>query len=569
MEGPGTAAQSGLKEDEEEEQEVEEEEEEQEEAPASGGPPPPAAEREEEEEEEEGGEEGDGKRKRRSGGSRRTVTHYSSAEEEVAAIQRRREAESRRGTIRPDEAEGEDDDSDPGTVYSAVERDFGDWGVYTPTGAQLSSSEVQGVLLLSDVYGPFTDDTRALADKIAFECQPAVVLAPDMFRGDPWTPTADDPVVVDGEDDDGVERDRAGRTYEEWRASHPGRRVDVDVRAAAAVLRERYAVSSVAVWGTCYGGGRALEAASGWYEGGKESYLEDVVASGDDGRSSFAPPHVDPVACVAWYPTRYDARRLFGADHEGFRTFEGGADRSVAVMAVFGGDDALPGATPEDAALLRECLDEDPRIKDCMVKVFPGQGHGFAHANLGSEGNGQDGDDAKRFMGDNFGVLDPSADNGGGDGDAEVACLLSTAWMETYTRVFLPTVGTPVRLDADSRWAGLEMGERPEDGEVVAQGQGLRAELEEAIAKHDDVDIDMGRMSRSSSPLMDGPGSAEYDRIEEERERIRLAVLEEYDISEEDDEESFDRKFEQARKDGALDRLMLDAYMDESNGAYW
>merc|ERR1719254_186564 len=88
--------------------------------------------------------------------------------------------------IRPEEAEGEEDPLDPGKDYTVVERDFGDWGVYTPTGAQLSSSEVQGVLLLSDVYGPFTDNTQALADKIALECQPVVVLAPDLFRGKPW-----------------------------------------------------------------------------------------------------------------------------------------------------------------------------------------------------------------------------------------------------------------------------------------------------------------------------------------------------------------------------------------------
>ena len=50
------------------------------------------------------------------------------------------------------------------------------------TGAQLSQSEVQGVLLLSDVYGAFAEDTQALAHKIAFESQPVVVMVPDLFR---------------------------------------------------------------------------------------------------------------------------------------------------------------------------------------------------------------------------------------------------------------------------------------------------------------------------------------------------------------------------------------------------
>ena len=67
---------------------------------------------------------------------------------------------------------------------------------------------------------------------------------------------------------------------------------------------------------------------------------------------------------------RYDARELFGEKNEGFRTFENGADRKVAIMAVFGGEDALPGATPEDAALLKVCLEGGARIKDCMVKML-------------------------------------------------------------------------------------------------------------------------------------------------------------------------------------------------------
>ena len=477
-------------------------------------------------------------------------TVYSSMEEEVLAIQRKREMESKRGLIRPDEVEGVEDKSDPGTYYQHIERDYGDWGVYTPTGAQLSSLEVQGVLLLSDVYGPFTENTQALADKIAFECQPVVVFVPDMFRGDPWTmnPTVDE--------EDGVARNEKGKSYEEWRASHPDRRVDVDIRAAAAVLREKYAVSSIAVWGTCYGGGRALEAAAGWYEGGASSYYEDAFS---DRR---APPHVDPIACISWYPTRYDANKLFGKNNEGFRTFESGEDRKVAVMAVFAENDSLPGATPEDATLLRSSLEDDQRVVDFMVKVFPGQKHGFAHAHLGQQ-HEVGGDDTDRFVDEGFGSVenvDPLTTTGG---DAEVACLLSTAWMETYTRVFLPTVGTPVRDDEENSWSStLDMNFQAEQREI-------RKELENSITTFEDVSPDLGRMSQSRSPLLDGDANEAYDRIEEERERIKQEILTKYGISPDDDDETFNSKFAKAMADGALDRLLIDAYVDDSGDAYW
>jgi hypothetical protein len=228
----------------------------------------------------------------------------------------------------------------------------------------------------------------------------------------------------------------------------------------------------------------------------------------------------------------------------------------VAVLAIFAQDDNLPGATPEDATLLKDCLDEDPRIKDFMVKVFPDQTHGFAHLTMKVEGQ----EETDRFLGENFGTIKPLSVGG----DAEVACLLSTAWVETYTRVFLPTVGTPVRFDADERWSTstLEM-----QGYPQKERRDVRSELEEAIANYEDVDIDLRRMSQSVSPLQDGPGTDKLEDIEEERERIRQEILDKYNISEDDDEETFERKFQQAREDGALNALLLDAYMDGE--AYW
>ncbi|KAL3788888.1 hypothetical protein HJC23_002642 [Cyclotella cryptica] len=476
------------------------------------------------------------------GEAKSSATKYSSIEEEVYAIQRKRELENKRTLPREDEIEGEEDEDDPGTPYKTIERDPGDWGVFTPTGAQLSSSEVQGVLLLSDVYGPFTENTRALADKIAFECQPVVVLAPDMFRGKPWTQNP-----ITGED--GVERNENRKTYEEWRAMHPERRVDVDIRAAASVLRERYDVASIAVWGTCFGGGRALEAASGWYHGGPESYYNDAFSDRPP------PPHVDPVACIAWYPTRYDAKKLFGKENEGFRTFENGNDRDVAVMAVFAEHDSLPGATIEDATLLKACLDEDPRVKDAMVKIFPNQNHGFAH-NLAHKKE-------EVIEGSEPYDLDSFTLNDGYDGscDAEVACLLSTAWMETYTRVFLPTVGSPVRFDEDESWSTVQMSPYSQK-----EKRDIRKELEEAIANYEGIEIDFNRMSTSSSDFLDDIPE-QYKEIEEEREKIKQMLIEKYHMSPDDEEEVFERKLQQAIDDGALNSVMLDAYLD--GDAYW
>jgi len=73
-----------------------------------------------------------------------------------------------------EEDAGVDEGDETGLYKNIIEREESDWGKFTQTGAQLSAQEVQGVLLLSDVFGAFSDDTRALAEKLAFECQPVV-----------------------------------------------------------------------------------------------------------------------------------------------------------------------------------------------------------------------------------------------------------------------------------------------------------------------------------------------------------------------------------------------------------
>jgi hypothetical protein len=246
---------------------------------------------------------------------------------------------------------------------------------------------------------------------------------------------------------------------------------------------------------------------------------------------------------------------LFGKENEGFRTFENGKDRNVAVMAVFAEQDSLPGATIEDASLLKACLDEDPRVKDTMVKVFPNQNHGFAH-NLAKREKVAT-EESKLNDLDEFTFDDAN----GGSCDAEVACLLSTAWMETYTRVFLPTVGSPVRFDEDESWSTVEM-----NAYSQIEKRDIRKELEEAIASYEDIEIDFKRMSTSSSDFLDDLPQ-QYKEIEEEREKIKQMLIEKYHMSPDDDEELFEQKLQRAIDDGALSSVILDAYLD--GDAYW
>ena len=42
----------------------------------------------------------------------------------------------------------------------------------------------------------------------------------------------------------------------------------------------------------------------------------------------------------------------------------------VAVMAIFAGEDTIPGATSSDAAVLQNCLEADDNVIDHMVKVW-------------------------------------------------------------------------------------------------------------------------------------------------------------------------------------------------------
>ena len=392
------------------------------------------------------------------GGKNRTVTN-SDPLKRLREIQVKRERAEKR-PVRPGDDVGLDEGDETGIYKDALHRDYSDWGEYTATGAQLSAEEVQGVLILSDVFGPFTEATKQLAEKIAFECQPVVAMVPDLFRGKPWR---EDPTTPGFNEE--------GQDYETWRATHPDLRISVDIRASAAVLREQYAVSSVVVWGTCFGGGRALEIAAGYLPDGK---IHDV-----DG--AIGPVPVQPEVVVAWYPTRYNANLLFGRDRSpGLKLCEDD-NRSFAVMGVFAGRDTLEGAKPSDAEKLKSLLGEDNRIKDHMIKVFPDQEHGFAHNIFGRDH--EESSELDRFVDDEFGGAGRVTVN---DGDADVACLLSTAFMETYSRKFLPTSGSPVSKDEDEfEWnAKLDMKDLSVDPD-----RDVRAELDESLDNHEDLPL--------------------------------------------------------------------------------
>jgi hypothetical protein len=386
-------------------------------------------------------------------GSNNTKTPSSNAEARLKQIQVQREQAARQSTRGLEEGLSNEGD-EQGLYEHVLDREYSDWGKYTVTGASLSAQEVQGVLLLSEEG--FGQDILALADKIAFECQPVVVMVPDLFRGQPW---------IESNDDDNKDNSEEQLTYEQWRAMHSDQRISVDIRAAAACLRERYAVSSVVVWGTGFGGGRALEAASGWLP------MDNI----HDVNGMIGPPPVDPMVAVAWYPTEYIVNELFGKQHNGRSLDVQGKERKVAVMAVFAGNDTLNGAKAEDAALLKSLLDEDDRVHDLMVKVFRGQDHGFAHRGLSVH---DEPDDFERFVDDEFGG---SGRVSMGGGDAEVACLLSTAFMETYSRVFLPTVGPPICLDENEKeWSSkLEMMDL-----TAANNRNIRQEIEDEVANY-------------------------------------------------------------------------------------
>ncbi|KAI2490327.1 dienelactone hydrolase-like protein [Fragilaria crotonensis] len=141
-----------------------------------------------------------------------------------------------------------------------------------------------------------------------------------------------------------------------------------------------------------------------------------------------------------------------------------------------------------------------------MVKVFPNQKHGFAHIGRASSAEYDFKDDYEDFVDDEFGgagrvTLDT--------GEAEVACLLSTAWMETYSRVFLPTVGPLVSKDEnEAEWQRLEMKDLSD-----ANSRDIREEIDSAL--------------NDFTYVPDG-GGRKLDRFDEESHEELRKILMEY-----------------------------------------
>jgi len=288
----------------------------------------------------------------------------------------------------------------------------------------------------------------------------------------------------------------------------------VDIRAAAACLRERYGVSSVVVWGLCYGGGRALEAAAG--------YLPNDNVHDVDG--SIGPPLVNPLAAVAWYPTRYNATALFGKGRTvGTETDSESEQQQLAVMAVFAGNDEIPGATPEDASKLKNLLSQDNRIKDHLVKVFPGQNHGFAHIGLAAKANMGSDTAFERFVDDEFGGAGQVSID---DGEADVACLLSTAFMETYSRVFLPTTGAPISEDRDEWSSELDM-----RGLSNANTRDIRREIDDSLDQYEEPEFGGLRIDPNDESQQEALMNMLRDSQSEEQKKGPYSIKEGDDLA--------------------------------------
>lgn len=255
---------------------------------------------------------------------------------------------------------------------------------------------------------------------------------------------------------------------------------------------------------------------------------------------------------IAWYPTRYDAKALFGEEAKSINNNE---RQNTAIMAIFAGNDELPGATKDDAVLLKSCLDQDPFVKDQMVKVFDGQNHGFAHVGMGKIT--EEGTEEDPFLTEEFGGL-PS--NSMDDGDAEVASLLSTAFLETYSRQFLPTVGEAVQ--EDDLWNNIDMPDLSESSK-----RDIRAEMEEAIANYEEPEVDLKRMHPDDfkTPIDD------LENMDDEF--MEALQANPYGVSIEDDPDTFLDKLEAAIDRGDLSTIpgLGDIPLDDSvdGPAYW
>lgn len=255
-----------------------------------------------------------------------------------------------------------------------------------------STAETHAIVMLSDEYGWTSKATRAAADEIAYICD-CIVFVPDIYRGNPWHADKVIPGVpvlnqaVDADMGKEAAALKEAEEYEEWRNEHTVESVTSDAEAALQYLRRAYNPANVGIVGFGYGGGKALELAS----------INTVSA----------PPSV----VVAFYPSHFNVQTS-------------GECARCPILAIYGGMDNTQGATKKDAVIMKTALIKNELVTDFIIKLFPQEHHGFAHAHLGGGGGlGSAGAGAKVEV------------------EASDSMLLATAWLDIYLQANSKTSG--------------------------------------------------------------------------------------------------------------------------------
>ncbi len=277
--------------------------------------------------------------------------------------------------------------------------------------------ETHVVIVMSDSFGYKDPNTRAVADEVAFICN-TVVVVPDLFRGQPWIGSSSS-------------RDHHSADYESWRVNCANEDQAIsDAASCALYMKAEYQPASVGFFGMSYGGGRALElAAIAAKEGNellpcgssdknqKNTQLKCTTTHPATNRNSpkslFA--KATPDCVVAFYPTCFDPKLVSTLV-------------ACPVMAIFAGNDKLPGARPEDATMLQQGLEANPQVLDYLLRSFEGEENGFAHRGV-AIGNNKARDATTM---------------------ADDTMLLATMWFDLYLQKKNKTTGMPARMGLES-----------------------------------------------------------------------------------------------------------------------
>jgi len=187
--------------------------------------------------------------------------------------------------------------------------------------AYLSVSENDkkvGIIVITDVFGFQLPNTRKVGDLLANNGY--AVLIPDLFDGDVWI--------------EGADRSKFG----EWRAKHPQVASYDRILHCAEYLKKECGVQKLGVIGFCWGGGAVQGLVSNF----------NIFSAG-----------------VAFYG--------IAEQKEGYKNV---FEPQAPLLFIFGGADQ--GITKERVDALENGLKEHAKVP-FVVKVYPGQPHGFAH----------------------------------------------------------------------------------------------------------------------------------------------------------------------------------------------